>query len=153
MTCQICSWDSGNSDHKFIYQTNYWRVVLAPNQALLGRCVLHLLRHEPQLSGLTTAEHSDWFTLVKALEAALRSAFNSTLFNWSCYMNHAYRENPPNPHVHWWIVPRYDHPFDLLGMQFADPDFGSPYDHSRRIELPDVAYKEIAYRIIEALRF
>jgi len=152
MTCHICSWDPGDSEYRFIYRSNYWRVVLAPNQALLGRCVLHLLRHEPQLSGLTSAEHSDWFTLVNALELALNSTFNATLFNWSCYMNHAYRENPPNPHVHWWVVPRYDHPIELLGKQFEDPDFGTPYDHSRWIELSDVEYKEITSRIIEALQ-
>ncbi len=152
MTCHICSWGSGNSDYRFIYQTNYWRVVLAPNQALLGRCVVHLLRHEPRLSGLTSEEHSDWFSLVNALELALRSAFNPTLFNWSCYMNHAYRENPPNPHVHWWVVPRYDHPIELLGMHFEDLDFGSPYDHSRLIELSEAKYKDISRMILETFR-
>ena len=152
MTCHICSWESGNSDFRFIRQTNYWRVVLASNQALLGRCVVHLLRHEPRLSGLTSEEHSDWFSLVKSFETALHSVFNPTLFNWSCYMNHAYRENLPNPHVHWWVVPRYSHPIEFLDMQFEDPDFGNPYAHSRHIELSEDQYKDISGMITEALQ-
>jgi ATP adenylyltransferase len=152
MTCTICSWDTGKSDFRFIYQTTYWRVVLASNQALLGRCVVHLLRHEPRLSGLTSEEHSEWISLINSLETALHSAFKPTLFNWSCYMNHAYRENPPNPHVHWWVVPRYSHQIELLGMQFEDPDFGNPYDHSKRIELSDVQYKDVSGMIKEAFQ-
>jgi hypothetical protein len=54
-------------------------------------------------------------------------------------MNLSYRENPPQPHIHWWAVPRYNHPVTVGTMVFTDPDFGSPYDHGRWLEIsPDI---------------
>lgn len=44
MTCPICTWSPDNQDYRFLYETKFWRVVLAPNQCLVGRCVVHLKR-------------------------------------------------------------------------------------------------------------
>jgi ribonuclease HI len=49
-------------------------------------------------------------------------------------MNHAYRNDPPNPHVHWWGVPRYNHAVVIDEWVFEDPQFGNPYDHYRWIK-------------------
>ena len=122
-------------------------MVLAPNQCLVGRCVVNLKRHAGDLAELTQAELIDWLVVVKTVETALWSAFNPTMFNWSCYMNFAYREKPPDPHIHWWAVPRYDHPVELAGLIFEDPDFGSPYDHRRRLVLPSFVQKQVADKI------
>ena len=147
MNCPICSWSPHNEDYLFINETRYWRICLAPNQSLLGRCVIHLKRHAGDLDNLTNAEWNDFLTVVKRIEKALRSAFSATMFNWSCYMNHAYREGPPDPHVHWWAVPRYARAVRFGEKMFEDPHFGNPYDHGRKLDLPKNLRDEITEKI------
>jgi diadenosine tetraphosphate (Ap4A) HIT family hydrolase len=147
MACPICSWSYEDPDYWFLYETRFWRVVLASNQSLVGRCVVHLKRHSGDVADLTQDELLEWLTVVKTLEAALRSAFDATMFNWSCYMNHSYRNSPPNPHIHWWAVPRYNHPVEIGDWEFEDPHFGNPYDHYRRLEIPKGLRQQIVKRI------
>jgi diadenosine tetraphosphate (Ap4A) HIT family hydrolase len=151
MTCPICSWSSDDPVYLLLYETKYWRVVLAPNQSLVGRCVLDLKRHCGDVAETTQEELSEWLTIVKVLEDALRKAFDATMFNWSCYMNSAYRDQPPEPHVHWWVVPRYNHPVRIDRWIFEDMEFGNPYDHSRILEAPGELHHQIAAQIKEAI--
>ena len=147
MTCPICAWSLAELHYPFLFETELWRVVLAPNQSLLGRCVVQLKRHEGDLANQTEAELGEWLEVVGILETVLRSAFKATMFNWSCYMNHSYRAQPYEPHIHWWAVPRYDHPVSLGSQVFTDPHFGSPYDHGRYLTVPDEFSAEIIIRL------
>jgi len=149
MSCPICAWSPENRDYLLIHETGSWRICLAPNQSLIGRCVIHLKRHAGGLADLTEDEWGDFLNVVRRLESALRFAFNAAMFNWSSYMNHAYRENPPDPHVHWWAVPRYARALRFGGRTFEDPHFGNPYDHSRWLDLPETLRAEIAGKIRE----
>ena len=148
MTCPICNWSADDPDYLLVYETSLWRVVLAPNQSLIGRCVVHLRRHCGDVAETTPAELLDWLSVVKIMETGLRKAFEPALFNWSCYMNLSYRENSPDPHIHWWVVPRYNHMVRLGSLIFEDPRFGSPYDHTLMLDLP----KEVRQQIAEHLR-
>jgi len=85
---------------------------------------------------------------LQLLEKSLRLAFDATMFNWSCYMNHAYRESPPAPHIHWWAVPRYNHPVHFENKVFEDAQFGNPYHHDQIDLLP----KELHHQIAEKLK-
>jgi len=152
MACPICAWSPDSPVYSLLYETDTWRVVLAPNQALVGRCILHLKRHCGDLAELTADEVLDWLAVVKIMENALRTAFDATLFNVSRYMNHAYRENPPDPHIHWWLVPRYNHKVELQGWSFEDPEFGNPYRHDLSLEVPESLHGEIGARIRLALQ-
>lgn len=151
MSCSICSWSSDNPEYRFLHESKYWRVVLAPNQSLLGRCVVHLKRHAGDLAALYDEEVLEWLEVVRTMETALRSAFNATMFNWSCYMNHAYREVEPQPHIHWWVVPRYKQPVQIGDRMFEDPHFGNPYDHARWVKVPIKLHQEIADQIQQAI--
>jgi diadenosine tetraphosphate (Ap4A) HIT family hydrolase len=148
MSCPICSWTPDNPDYLLLLETQSWRVCLAPNQSLLGRCVIQLKRHAGDLVNLTETEWLEFLDIIRKVEESLKAAFGPTMFNWSCYMNHAYRESPPNPHVHWWAVPRYDHSVEFGGLRFEDPHFGSPYDHYRVIDIP----KESRLEIVEIMK-
>ena len=68
--CPICAWTSDNPDHLFLFETAFWRIVLAPNQALLGRCIAGHFR-----SGLTPrrvgAEEVGWGVMATVVLAAL----------------------------------------------------------------------------------
>ena len=147
MTCDICAWIPEPPNFTFVHETALWRVVLPLNQCLLGRCVVSLKRHCGDLADLTPEELLDWLKVVNTVEMALRAAFGATMFNWSCYMNFAYREASPEPHVHWWAVPRYNHAVTLDGWTFEDPDFGSPYSHARWVEVPAALRQTIVARI------
>ena len=151
MACPICSWSPDDEIYLIVYETEYWRVVLAPNQSLVGRCAIHLKRHCGDLAEMTPDELFNWLEVVKILENALREAFNATMFNWSCYMNHAYRENLPNPHIHWWAVPRYKHSIKIDAWTFEDPDFGDPYNHDRWLIVPKEIQQQVAARIRHAV--
>ena len=148
MNCPICSWTPDNPDYLPLSETRYWRICLAPNQSLLGTCVIHLKRHAGDLADLAEDELLEFLDVVKKVETSTKLAFGTTMFNWSCYMNHAYRESLPNPHVHWWAVPRYDHRVEFSGLLFEDPHFGNPYDHDRRLEVQKELRIAIADRII-----
>jgi diadenosine tetraphosphate (Ap4A) HIT family hydrolase len=136
MKCPICSWTPESQDYLLLHTTQYWRICLAPNQSLLGTCVVSLQRHAGDLADLTEIELVEFLDVLRKLEAAVRSAFGAPMFNWSCYMNHAYRETIPDPHVHWWAVPRYDRNVEYEGQTFEDPHFGNPYDHDRVRHMP-----------------
>ena len=151
MPCPICSWTPANTKYRLIFETEYWRIVLAPNQCLVGRCVVHLKRHAGDLLQLTQNELVEWLEVVTTLESEVRSAFDATMFNWSCYMNHSYREDSLNPHIHWWAVPRYNHPVKIADWVFDDPSFGEPYDHNRWLDVPEEIHQEIAERIKKAI--
>jgi diadenosine tetraphosphate (Ap4A) HIT family hydrolase len=151
MTCPICAWSPDEAEYPLVYETALWRVVLAPNQCLVGRCIVHLKRHCGDLAEINPDELLDWLKIISVMETALRNTFDAAMFNWSCYMNLAYRENPPDPHVHWWVVPRYSHPVNLGGLVFEDPHFGSPYVHSEIREVSGQVRSEIAERVRQAI--
>lgn len=122
-----------------IFETKSWFVVLAEEQTYLGYCIVVLKRGEcGDLADVTPEELLDFLQVVKKFEAALRKAFDVTMFNWSCLMNNAYQVDPPAPHVHWHVKPRYDHAVEFEGEIFEDPNFGNHYalleNLSRRVD-------------------
>jgi diadenosine tetraphosphate (Ap4A) HIT family hydrolase len=147
MNCPICSWSPDNAEYLLLLETRYWRICLAPNQSLLGTCVIPLKRHAGDLANLTADELFEFLDVVRKVEASTKLAFGTTMFNWSCYMNHSYRESPANPHIHWWAVPRYDHAVDFGDTRFEDPHFGNPYDHYRVLNAPKDLRLEIAEKM------
>lgn len=66
-------------------------------------------------------------------------------------MNHFYRENSPNPHIHWRAVPRYKHSVTIDDWTFENPDFGNPYNHDRWLRVPKKIQPQIAERLQQAI--
>lgn len=111
-----------------ILETEHWRVALnKDDQRYLGRSVVVLKRKCGDLAEVTEEEFLDFRAIVGRLESLFRKTFGATMFNWACLMNLAYREVPPNPQVHWHFRPRYNHPVEIAGEKFEDPNFGSHY--------------------------
>lgn len=108
-----------------ITETEYWIILLAPDQRNLGTCVVALKRDSGDLAELKDEEWGEFSKIVKNLESALKNAFNSTMFNWGCLMNSSYLSDPPNPHVHWHFIPRYKQKVEFEELMFEDPCFGS----------------------------
>lgn len=142
--CEYCQISGAYGN--LICEMEYWIVYLAPSQRFLGTCVIVLKRHCGNLSRLEPEEWEEFRKIVGKLETALIKAFNPALFNWSCFMNKAYRVSPPNPEIHWHFIPRYDHKIEFEGITFEDPDFGY-MKHKPIREIPDNIRKEIIAKI------
>jgi diadenosine tetraphosphate (Ap4A) HIT family hydrolase len=144
LECEYCKklekYDFGD----FITQTNHWIIFLAPQQSNIGTCVVALKRPEEDLSGLTPNEWLEFGELVCKLEYSLKQCFDVTMCNWGSLMNASYLEKPPNPHVHWHFIPRYDHEVEFDGLIFEDPFFGTMKPRPFRPIDADVRSKLIA---------
>jgi diadenosine tetraphosphate (Ap4A) HIT family hydrolase len=125
LDCSYCKklekYDFGD----FIMETSHWIIFLAPQQSNIGTCVVALNRHESDLSGLTRDEWLDFGKLVREMEETLKKCFDVTLFNWGSLMNASYLKQTPDPHVHWHLIPRYDHAVEFEGLVFEDLYFGT----------------------------
>lgn len=109
-----------------LWETEYWQVILSEDQAYLGRGVIVLKRRPcTSLPELRDEELLDLKNNVMIpYEAALKKAFGAEMFNWSCLMNNAYQNTPPDPHVHWHVWPRYRNTVEVDGEKFIDEHFG-----------------------------
>lgn len=135
-----------------IYQTKFWKIDLSDNQYYLGRCYVSLKRQCPALSQLSKEEILDFLEIVKKLEPALKKAFGATMFNWTCLMSNAYKINPPNPHVHWHFMPRYNYKVEFEGLIFEDKEFAHHYDNNAKKQVSEELMKKIIKRIKESLK-
>lgn len=147
-SCDICKVVKESKNP--VFDTNYWIVLLANDQAYLGRCYVSLKRHCGDLSELKNEEWKDLFKVISRLEKSVKTSFNAVLFNWTCLMNMAYQNSPPNPHIHWHFRPRYNHSVNFSGLVFQDPEFGHHYarEHERSFEVPS----DIQNKIIERMQ-
>lgn len=130
--CEVCAILPTNTP---LFETNKWAILLAPNQADLGRCYVTLKEHKGDMAELTSEEWLEFVDIVKTLEGAIRKAFGADLFNWSCLMNNAFQVSPALPHVHWHLRPRYAQPVIFEGIEFKDLLFGHHYDSRLSKEL------------------
>jgi len=143
--CYIC--ELSTSTENLLLETDYWRVVLAADQAYLGRSYVVLRDHKESLSVLSRDEWQDFEALVVRIESGYEKALGSGRpFNWSCLMNNAFQEADPTPHVHWHLRPRHGAPITIHGAQFEDPEFGFHYsrDHTQLVDqaiLDEIASK------------
>lgn len=136
-----------------IYETEHWEVKLNKDQAYLGRCVVVLKRENcGDLAELEKGEIIDFFKIIKDLEMAIKNAFGAEMFNWTCLMNNAYKEEIPKPHVHWHLRPRYRKPVSIKGIKFKDTEFAHHYDNKRHFEVSDDVLSEILKQIREYLK-
>ena len=148
MACDICGFVKTNKNP--VFETSFWKVFLADDQAYLGRCYVTLKRHAGDLSKLTQDEWDDLLEVIIKLESSVKKAFGATLFNWTCLMNLAYQNNPPNPHIHWHFRPRYSHPVRFAKLTFEDPEFGQHY--SREHERSLIVSKNLQQKIIKEIQ-
>jgi diadenosine tetraphosphate (Ap4A) HIT family hydrolase len=135
-------------ENDIIYETKYWKVILANNQYYLGRCVLDLKRNCATLSELNNEEFQDLLKLIKQLEHSIKKSFNTTMFNLCCLMNNSYKSVIPNPHVHFHLFPRYKNETNFIGEIFKDKEFGDHYNLDNNKEIS----KEIREKIIKKIQ-
>ncbi len=134
MDCQFCKEPEKTN---LIYSTKFWDIILTKDQRYIGRSVIVLKRHCPDLPSLKKEEWDDFINIVKKFEEALKKSFGATMFNWTCLMCDAYLEKNPNPHVHWHVRPRYANKIKVGESIFEDLEFGYHYNRADKIEIPE----------------
>ncbi len=132
-----------------ILETTYWKVELNNyDQTNLGRSYVTAKRDVGSMSDLSQEEWLDFGEVVKKLESACTRAFGATMFNWTCLMNLAYQNDPPNPHVHWHFRPRYKSSVSFASETFEDHAFGKHYERGTERKVSD----EMATNITLAIK-
>jgi diadenosine tetraphosphate (Ap4A) HIT family hydrolase len=117
--CESCGFLENIDESRLVYDGQFWRLELNPDQQYLGKSVATLKRHASSLAELTQEEGREFWELVKKFEAAVSAEFRPTHFNWSCLMNNAVGESAP-VHVHWHAIPRYKEKRIVHGTEFVD---------------------------------
>ncbi|MGB9936579.1 MAG: HIT family protein [Methanobacterium sp.] len=140
----------GKNYGDLISETEYWFILLAPDQKNIGTCVVALKREEHDLAGLENEEWLELSKIVRSLQGTIKKAFNATMFNWGCLMNSSYLKDIPDPHVHWHFIPRYQNEVKFEGLNFKDPCFGSSTMKSKE-EVREIS-KGVRIKIIEKIK-
>jgi ATP adenylyltransferase len=126
--CDNCQFLQNKPLKNQIITTKYWTVGIIPDQFYLGRALITLLTHKSSPGQLNSDEWQDFQSILPKLERAYKNAFGAEPLNIGCYMNNGFKVEPPHPHVHWHIFPRYKHSVELKGIEFDDSRYGEFYD-------------------------
>ena len=150
MKCKFC--DLSEDDMKeIVFSSRHWTVFLSKHQLYLGRSVVSLRRHSESLSNLTTLEWADLHTVVHRIESVYTITLGATMFNWSCLINNAYKQELPIPHVHFHVRPRYVTAPSVGNDSFPDPNFGHHYQNHSEREITRTARETLRSMLLENL--
>jgi diadenosine tetraphosphate (Ap4A) HIT family hydrolase len=134
-----------------LLETDYWRVLLNPDQQNLGKSLVVLKSDKSALSQLSDDEWKEFSAIVKSFETALMALFNPTHFNWQCLMNNAYGQgSTESPHVHWHVVPRYAQSVNVAGYEFIDKNY--PRTNKEPVLVDNSVYNDVARLIQDKLQ-
>lgn len=105
-----------------LYKGKYWNVIFgAMSQEFPGYCFIG--NDKESLSEVEPEGWEELGKIEKELERVCKKVFGATMFNFSCLMNNAYRDDT-KPMVHFHFMPRYKEKIDLFGKTYEDVHFG-----------------------------
>lgn len=143
-----------------LYKGKYWQVIFSDwCQDHLGYCII--TNDKETLSDLNKEEWEELGKIEKELERVCKKVFGSTMFNFCCLMNNAYRDDI-TPNVHFHFIPRYKNSLKLFGKLYRDRHFGynfwkwslsrfkcqkDPFSKEDRLKIYDVMIKEFNTKV------
>ncbi len=149
--CHTCNALDTAPDSLVIFRSEFWGVTLHPDQLYLGRVYVTLLDHIPEREDLSPEQVLGWHETLKRYRTMAQKAFGAAYITEATLMNNAYQHDPPHPHVHSHVRPRYREPFHLEGwnVTFGDPNFGHHHIHGEGNErlVPHDMLVAIAYKL------
>ena len=104
-----------------IAQVGCWGALVRPNQVTLGAVVLVCEEDATALSAVSAQGISDFGKITKAIEIALKGAFNYDKINYLLLMM-------VDPDVHFHVIPRYASEREFSGQVFRDSFWPKPPD-------------------------
>lgn len=151
-TCDVCAIVAESNPSLLLAESDHWQIYLSNQQNYPGRCFVPLKRHAESLGELTSEEWGELQIILRALETVLRKKLGASHANFSCLMNGAYGVEPPSPHVHFHVIPRYSHPVTFGGMRFKDELYGLHYSTKYDWVLNEAGAQEIKRLIQDELQ-
>jgi diadenosine tetraphosphate (Ap4A) HIT family hydrolase len=115
--CDI--WTKFNHATGEVLATEHWSAVIRRKQVTPGALVLICKRHVESVGGLSPEEGADLPVAAKAVETLLRRALQPDKLNYLALMM-------VDRHLHFHVIPRYEHERTLHGFTFKDANWGSP---------------------------
>jgi diadenosine tetraphosphate (Ap4A) HIT family hydrolase len=143
--CDACEFLKSPTNQ--IITTNSWTVGIYNDQPYLGRAYCTLRTHKGKIGDLSTEEWQDFREIIAKLEVMYNKAFGADVLNIECNMNHAFKTEPFNPHVHWHIYPRYKNSVEIGGIIFDDPLFGKHIDEDLVRMVSDAVVEQIVTKL------
>ena len=115
---------------------HWWSVQARPRQATLGAMVL--LAHGPAqaFGALADGAHGELARITRDVETVARD-LGCQRINYLMLMM-------VDPHVHFHVLPRYDHDVTFADLAFADPGWPGPPDLGHAPEAADAATRVCA---------
>ena len=105
-----------------LYKGKYWEVIFVDwCQEFPGQCIVSC--EKESLSDLSNEEWVELGIIEKELERVCKKLFQTSMFNFACLMNNAYRDEK-TPHVHFQFIPRYRNEVLLCEKTYKDRHFG-----------------------------
>lgn len=105
-----------------LYKGQTWEVVFVKwCQDFPGNCIVSC--NKETLSDLNDEDWIELGKIEKELERITKKLFNSTMYNFACLMNNAYKDGE-TPHVHFHFIPRYQGERIILNKKYIDKHFG-----------------------------
>ena len=136
-----------------LYKGKYFEVIFVDwCQEFVGQCIIS--GHKESLGDMTSEEWIELGEIEKELERVCKKLFNSTMFNFACLMNNAYKDNEI-PHVHYQFLPRYKNELKLFGKTYKDKHFGYNFwkwSNSKFKRQKDIFTKEEKIKIFEMMQ-
>ena len=136
-----------------LYKGKNWDVIYEDwGQEFIGQCIVS--NNKECLSDLTKEEWIELGKIEKELERVTKKLFNSTMYNFACLMNNAYRDNE-KPHVHFHFIPRYKENVCLFNKTYKDDHFGYNFwkwENSKLNRQKDIFTKEERIKIYDMMK-
>jgi len=104
----------------------YWDLFLHTDQGLLGRCYFWYKGEERDLMEVPEIASLELIANGKRIHNALTRLFHPDLFNYQSLNNRTL-------HLHFHVLPRYEHPREFALREFSDPDFGKAYQGNKQL--------------------
>ncbi len=105
-----------------LYKGKYWEVIFVDwCQEFPGQCIVSC--EKESLSDLSNEEWVELGIIEKELERVCKKLFQTSMFNFACLMNNAYKDGE-TPHVHFQFIPRYQSKVLLCEKTYKDRHFG-----------------------------
>ena len=124
----------------YIHDFGNWVLLLNRHQFLLGVCMLVSKTHREGLTSLSEIEVTEAYSILKVVEETLKKSFSPDWFNYL-------QTNNSVKHLHFHIIPRYQHP-----VQFGNEDFIDENFHGMPIERERLVSTEMTEKLIGAIR-
>ena len=102
-----------------IAETAFWRWSVRPEQATVGAGVLSAKRPVEAFSEITEEESADLGKMLKIIEDTLKTTFEYKRINYLMLMMVDF-------HVHFHVIPRYDHDIEFSGIVWKDKGWPTP---------------------------